>query len=234
MTTVDRIMELADAYACSDWDDEIIPPVARATLLTALQEFAAERDAYQVAADKLAGELKDMQQQEPVLGTKTWIEGGVVMTQNLTQSDIYKPAQPVAQQPLTEQVRILRSLLGASLGALQYHTDQTRPIERTKETIRAIEHELAAQPVAQPLPMTDEEYTHLTTAGAKAWAGVNAQELREGGPVAQPLTDDQIEVAYRELYRNQGFGQTTYEMVEAGIRYAEKHHGIGAKEHGTP
>mgnify|MGYP001217617872 CR=1 FL=1 len=29
---------------------------------------------------------------EPVLGTKTWLEGGVVMTQNLTASDIYKPA----------------------------------------------------------------------------------------------------------------------------------------------
>lgn len=29
---------------------------------------------------------------EPVLGTKTWMEGGVVMTQNLTASDIYKPA----------------------------------------------------------------------------------------------------------------------------------------------
>lgn len=33
---------------------------------------------------------------EPVLGTKTWMEGGVVMTQNLTASDIYKPA------PMTE------------------------------------------------------------------------------------------------------------------------------------
>ena len=33
---------------------------------------------------------------EPVLGTKTWMEGGVVMTQNLTASDIYKPV------PMTE------------------------------------------------------------------------------------------------------------------------------------
>ena len=60
------------------------------------------------------------------------------------------------------------------------------------------------------------------------------KDMQPVEPVAQPLTDEQVETAYRELYRNEAFGQTTYEMVESGIRYAEKHHGIGAKEHGTP
>jgi hypothetical protein len=53
------------------------------------------------------------------------------------------PAQP-APVPLTDEQKVLRSLLGAALGALRYHTEQTRPIQRTNETITAIEHELAA------------------------------------------------------------------------------------------
>lgn len=36
----------------------------------------------------------------------------------------------------------------------------------------------SAQPVAQPL--TDAEYQHMTANGAKAWAGVDPQELRTG------------------------------------------------------
>ena len=50
---------------------------------------------------------------------------------------------PPQRNPLTGEARVLRSLLGASLGALLYHTEQTRPIQRTKETIQAIEHALA-------------------------------------------------------------------------------------------
>lgn len=38
---------------------------------------------------------------------------------------------------------VLRGLLGASLGALLYHTKQTRPIVRTEETIAAIEHAIS-------------------------------------------------------------------------------------------
>jgi len=44
--------------------------------------------------------------------------------------------------PMTDDASKLRSLLGAALGALRYHTEQTRPIQRTKETIQAIEYEL--------------------------------------------------------------------------------------------
>ena len=53
------------------------------------------------------------------------------------------PAQQAKPQPLSD-AKALASLLGAALGALRYHTEQTRPIERTREVIRAIEHELAA------------------------------------------------------------------------------------------
>ena len=45
---------------------------------------------------------------EPVLGTKTWMEGGVVMTQNLTASDIYKPV------PMTDAQK--RDALAAQRG----------------------------------------------------------------------------------------------------------------------
>lgn len=53
-------------------------------------------------------------------------------------------AQLAQRKPLTEEAQVLRCLLGAALGALRYHTEQTRPIQRTTETIAAIEHEMAA------------------------------------------------------------------------------------------
>jgi len=44
----------------------------------------------------------------------------------------------------------------------------------------------------------------------------------------KPLTDDEIELAYREIWRalSDGFSHTSVEWIEAGIRYAEKVHGI--------
>lgn len=72
--TTDAIMALADAYAFhipgSQNSDE-----ARAALLAALQA----------------------REGEAVIGTKTWMENGVMMMQDLTASDIYaaqQPAQP--------------------------------------------------------------------------------------------------------------------------------------------
>jgi hypothetical protein len=57
-----------------------------------------------------------------------------------------------APVPLTDEQKVLRSLLGAALGALRYHTEQTRPIQRTNETITAIEHELAAHGITKGQP----------------------------------------------------------------------------------
>jgi len=50
-------------------------------------------------------------------------------------------------------------------------------------------------------------------------------------PERKPLTDADIELAYREIWRNlsDGFSHTSAEWIEAGIRYAEKAHGIGDK-----
>jgi len=47
-------------------------------------------------------------------------------------------------------------------------------------------------------------------------------------PKRKPLTDDEIEMAYREIWRDlsDGFRHTSAEWIEAGIRYAEKVHGI--------
>jgi hypothetical protein len=44
----------------------------------------------------------------------------------------------------------------------------------------------------------------------------------------KPLTEDEIELAYREIWRDlsDGFSHTSAEWIEAGIRYAEKVHGI--------
>ncbi len=47
-------------------------------------------------------------------------------------------------------------------------------------------------------------------------------------PERKPLTEDDIELAYREIWRDlsDGFSHTSVEWIEAGIRYAEKVHGI--------
>ena len=51
-------------------------------------------------------------------------------------------------------------------------------------------------------------------------------------PQRKPLTEDEIELAYREIWRNlsDGFSHTSAEWIEASIRYAEKAHGIGGEE----
>jgi len=53
-------------------------------------------------------------------------------------------------------------------------------------------------------------------------------ELRDALKQRKPLTDDEIELAYREIWRDlsDGFSHTSVEWIEAGIRYAEKVHGI--------
>jgi hypothetical protein len=47
-------------------------------------------------------------------------------------------------------------------------------------------------------------------------------------PERKPLREEDIELAYREIWRDlsDGFSHTSAEWIEAGIRYAEKVHGI--------
>jgi hypothetical protein len=75
---------------------------------------------------------------------------------------------PAAPVPLTDEQKVLRSLLGAALGALRYHTEQTRPIQRTNETITAIEHELAAHGITKGQPLIDLRQD--------AWSKINSPE----------------------------------------------------------
>jgi hypothetical protein len=56
--------------------------------------------------------------------------------------------------------------------------------------------------------------------------GIGENSLAQ--PERKPLTEDDIELAYREIWRDlsDGFSHTSVEWIEAGIRYAEKVHGI--------
>jgi len=51
-------------------------------------------------------------------------------------------------------------------------------------------------------------------------------------PQRKPLTDEQIEQAYRHIWRNlpDNFDHTSMGWIEQGIRYAEQAHGIGEKK----
>jgi hypothetical protein len=48
----------------------------------------------------------------------------------------------------------------------------------------------------------------------------------------KPLTDEELETAYREIWRNlpEDFNYGAYGWIEQGIRYAEKAHGIGGHD----
>lgn len=82
-----------------------------------------------------------------------------------------RPRQ-AAQVPLTEAER-LRRLLGAALGALQYHTEQTRPIQRTRETIDAIQRELAAHGIGKDqAPVGINGLTEAETAASASVMGL--------------------------------------------------------------
>jgi hypothetical protein len=61
-----------------------------------------------------------------------------------------------------------------------------------------------------------------------AQAGIRALTAALAQPERKPLTEEEIELAYREIWRNlsDGFSYTSAEWIEAGIRYAEKVHGI--------
>ena len=58
--------------------------------------------------------------------------------------------------------------------------------------------------------------------------GDDLPTLTKWTPQRKPLTDEEIELAYREIWRDlsDGFSHTSTEWIEAGIRYAEKVHGI--------
>lgn len=55
------------------------------------------------------------------------------------------------------------------------------------------------------------------------------QALAEQPPQRKPLTEDELETAYRAIWRNlpEDFNYAAYGWIEQGIRYAERAHGIG-------
>jgi hypothetical protein len=80
--------------------------------------------------------------------------------------------------------------------------------------------------------MTDREAMQATLDAMVAGQFVRAGEILLAAlaqPERKPLTEDEIELAYREIWRDlsDGFSHTSVEWIEAGIRYAEKAHGIG-------
>lgn len=73
-------------------------------LLEALKAFAVygrvgSRDV-EVAAAIAAIAKAEVEPHDPIVGTKTWMEDGVVITQNLTASEVYKPEQAERVEPV--------------------------------------------------------------------------------------------------------------------------------------
>jgi hypothetical protein len=60
-----------------------------------------EHPTYDKAIKALEEALAKQEQDEPVVGTKTWFEDGKVVTQNLYYSDVY--TTPQQRKPLTDE-----------------------------------------------------------------------------------------------------------------------------------
>lgn len=60
----------------------------------------------------------------------------------------------------------------------------------------------------------------------------NCKECYMAEPDQEPLTEEEIEQAYRHIWRNlpENFDHTSIGWIEQGIRYAEQTHGIGEKK----
>ena len=83
--------------------------------------------------------------------------------------------------------------LAAKLRTLYLNSAENQYIYRAADELESLDAELTGLRTAlaqqgAPQPMTDAEYQHMTANGAKAWAGVDPQELRTGAV----LTDAEI------------------------------------------
>lgn len=68
--------------------------------------------------------------------------------------------------------------------------------DRTNDDMQAARAALAAADAVAEQgqgPQPEFDLTNLITKGAKAWAGVNAQDLREGKPVGEPPAETDAE-----------------------------------------
>ncbi len=98
-----------------------------------------------------------------------------------------------------------------------------------------------AQSEQEPYPLPESFYPDSKDWVASDYAGRvewlhfmyeskkrEVEQLETAQPERKPLTDEEIELAYREIWRDlsDGFSHTSVEWIEAGIRYAEKMHGI--------
>ena len=84
-----------------------------------------------------------------------------------------------------------------------------------------------AQPEQEPVAWIRQRDNKLALSDGGVF-GDDWTPLYAHPPQRQPLTEEQIELAYREIWRNlsDGFSHTSAEWIETGIRYAEKAHGI--------
>ena len=75
----------------------------------------------------------------------------------------------------------------------------------------------------------DSEGNRLTV---RQWSDGNSEEVPLYMAPRKPLNEDQMNEAYRHIWRNlpEGFGHTASEWIEVAIRYAERVHGIIATE----
>ena len=125
----------------------------------------------------------------------------------------------------------LRNYVGDSMDLLRKAAQQAMVALETKgehhprvyESIAALRAALA-QPEQEPVAWLRQRDNTLAVNDGGLF-GSDWTPLYAHPPQRKPLTDDEIELAYRKIWRDLQNGFSA-DWIEAGIRYAEKVHGI--------
>ena len=117
-----------------------------------------------------------------------------------------------------------RQLIADLLSALEYHTEQTRPIEFSKVAIEAA-REYLSKPEQEPVGRleSDPYEGHVFVPRIDGDWSMLGEDLYTAPPQRKPLTDEEIRHFWREATMKPKY---TSEFVEDFARAIEAAHGI--------
>ena len=123
----------------------------------------------------------------------------------------------------------LRTSAQQALEAMQAALSDDQPyLLPCREAITTLRAALA-EPVQEPVAWMDID-SDGNRLSVRQWSDGNRDEvpLYTAPPQRKPLSEEEIEKAYRHIWRNlpDEFDHTTASWIEQGIRYAEQEHGL--------
>jgi len=139
-------------------------------------------------------------------------------------NDLIAALEAALGQPEPQEIADLRQ---ACREGWRYADELEQERKRLTAALAALEQP-EQEPVAWMVYTPDGKSVCVTDNPADFTEQHKALPLYTAPPQRKPLTEDQMYEACINVWRNlpDGFGHTSSEWIEAGIRYAERAHGI--------